>query len=143
MSIDLKKSAEAAAAAKSAIPIVEPVSAPVSAAPKFQHYSSAKSSMKMITPGGLLITFTAYSFQTNNEVMIEYLDSEISIGNTALTKGELLTEEEASPIAALKAKHFAEFEAQQAATVAAGRDMGNTTDVPKAINPVSTDEVAN
>lgn len=134
MSIDLKKAKEVA---------TSKVAPNVSTTPKFQHYASAKASMKMITPGGLLVIFTAHSFQTNNEAIIEYLDSEIAIGNNVVTKGELLTEEEASPIAALKAKHFAEFEAQQQATLAAGRDMGKTTDVPKAINPVSTDQVAN
>lgn len=114
----------------------------------YQSYASSRSSMRMITDTGVRIIFVAFQFLTVDESVIAYLDSQIKVGGTGVTKGEKMPLVDPDPMKTLKEKHFAEFEAQQRTQVAAIangdlRDMGNTKlpGAPK-INPASTTAVA-
>lgn len=76
---------------------------------KFQHYNSSVSSMRMITKNGTHIIFVLGQFITSNPECINYLNAEIDLGLPQVTKGELMTAEEADPMAALKRRHIAEY----------------------------------
>lgn len=116
---------------------------------KFQHYKSARIAMRLLTKEGKKIIFTGYEFLTQDEDIITYLDYEIKNGLPGITKGKLMSMDEANPMEALKREHFKEFKAAQikeASDKAAGiiRDMGNTKGKGDAsINPASTEVVAN
>lgn len=98
---------------------------------KFQHYKSSRQAMKMISKTGRKIIFVNYQYMTCEKDIIEYLNEEIELGLNVITKGELLTSEEADPMAALKRKHIAEYlakKAEELKNVALGvsKDMGST-----------------
>ena len=82
--------------------------------PTFQHYTSAKTTMRMITPKGARITFIDNSFVTSDSEVIRYLDRELKNPTLGITKGKLMTAEDADPMKALKAKIIAEHEAKKA-----------------------------
>jgi hypothetical protein len=131
---------EEQATAKPAI-VPEPV--------KYQHYTSARVSVRLITHTGGRITFTGYEFITRDKSIIEYLDTEIANGLVGIIKGALLTSDEADPVAAMKRKHIAEYlaeEEKKKVNAAKGiiPDMGNNKAPGAAsINPTNTNQVAN
>lgn len=114
----------------------------------YQHYSSSRVAIKLITDKGKKITFTDYQFITADQDIIDYLDTEIKSGMNVVTKGKAMTSEEADPMAALKRRHIAEYletQETQAKADALGelRNMGSTEEGSKAkIKPMSTEGVA-
>ncbi len=109
---------------------------------KFQHYKAAKTSMRLISSLGTKITFINHEFITCDKDAIDYLNNEIERGLPGITKGELLTREEADPMTALKKQWEEEFKAKQAeaavqAALGREKDMGETDSKP-GISPVST-----
>lgn len=113
---------------------------------KFQEYKSARSAMRLITTGGIRITFTNFKLLTQNPDVIEYLDKEIKSGLQGVTKGELLTLDEVNPMATLRREIEQEVRAkliQEAADKAAGvsKDMGST-EFKANISPANSDNVA-
>jgi hypothetical protein len=95
---------------------------------KYQHYNSSRVAMRMITYGGKAISFANYKFITADPDIIQYLDTEIERGLNTVTKGELLTTDEADPMKALKKAHIQEYLDAKAAETSANysADMGNT-----------------
>lgn len=87
---------------------------PKNSSPVFQHYTSAKPTMRMITKKGARITFIDHSFITADKECIRYLDLELTNPVLGITKGEAMTAEDADPMAALRAKIIAEHEAKKA-----------------------------
>jgi hypothetical protein len=114
---------------------------------KYQHYKSARTAMCMTTYAGKKISFANYIFITADPDIIQYLDTEIDRGLNTVTKGELLTTDEADPMKILKAAHFQEFIDAQANAAGAGysADMGNTKSkeaIAAGPAPMSSDGVA-
>ena len=117
--------------------------------PKYQHYTSARIAMRLVTKTGKRIIFTGYEYFTQDEDIMEYLDSEIKQGLPGITKGKLMSFAEKDPMEKLKREIIAEHEekkAKEAADASRGikKDMGNSK--PKgevAINPLGSDNVAN
>jgi len=109
---------------------------------KFQHYKASRPNVRMVTLTGKPITFINFQFITADKDVIEYLDSEIDQGLGIITKGKLMTAEEADPMAALKRKIIAEYEAEKSCVPA--RDMGTTEGVQgsTALNPTSSQDHA-
>lgn len=129
-----------------AAPVPAPVPSvqapPVVEERKFQHYSSSRLNMAMLTKIGQRINFISGVFITDDKSVIRYLDEEIANGLNIITKGELLTEKEADPMEALKKKHIAEYLEQQAelakqASLGITRDMGETEEKTR-LNPLSS-----
>lgn len=113
----------------------------------YQHYSSSRIAVKLITDKGKKVIFTNYQFITADQDIIDYLDAEIKAGMNVVTKGKAMTSEEADPMAALKRKHVAEYLEQQEAlskeNAAKSRDFGATEEGSKTkIKPMSTEGVA-
>jgi len=109
---------------------------------KYQHYKSSRASVRLISTAGRRITFINHQFVTCEQELIDYLDDEIAKGVPGITRGELLTREEADPMSAIKRKHFEEFKAmQEAERIAAAKgeekDMGTTVSKPE-VSPAST-----
>jgi hypothetical protein len=104
----------------------------------FQHYSSSRVSTCLVTTAGVRINFTNYEYYTKNPDIIEYLNEAIAVGLRGITKGEMVSKDELSPMAALKRKHIAEFLASQK-----GRDYGDTKDKSQRTKTLTTDQVAN
>jgi len=134
-----KKQAEVAAP----VPAVEVVAEEQEI--KYQHYSSSKQSVSLISPLGRKISFINFEHITCEESVIEYLDQEIKDGMRLITKGALMTREEADPMSALRKKFIKEYEAEKQAAavkVAMGEvaDMGKT-DKNASINPSSTKDL--
>lgn len=99
---------------------------------KYQHYNCAKQATKMITTMGKVVAFTNFKFITKDQDIIDYLNEEIARGLTIITKGELLTHEEADPMSALKKRVIEEYLAKQAETAAAPlKNMGSTAGASK------------
>lgn len=125
--------------------VAQSLRAPVSPADKkakFQHYKSAKSSMRLISTLGTKITFIHHEFITADPDAIDYLNTEIERGLPGITAGELLTSEEADPMAMLKKQLRAEIiqEIDARDNGAAKQDMGSTD--PKAkVGAVSTSKM--
>lgn len=121
--------------------------APKQAEKKFQHYGSGRSSTRVVTTTGRRIDFTNHQFITGDKDLIDFLNGEIDAGLHGITKGQLMTSEEANPMEALKASHFKEFQEMQAEALkrqALGieRDMGATKATSKMpLNPTSTKAV--
>jgi uncharacterized membrane protein YqjE len=98
---------------------------------KFQEYKSSLTSIRLITKGGIKITFTKFKLYTQSPAVIAYLDDEIKNGLPGITKGALLTLDEVNPMATLRREVKAELLEelkQEAADNAAGvtRNMGET-----------------
>ena len=89
----------------------------------FQHYSSSRKSMRMITHLGKRIVFISHQLITADQAVIDYLDEQINSDyNPGLKKGKKMTAEDADPMSALKKKHIAEYLAKEAKDKA---DMAN------------------
>lgn len=99
---------------------------------KYQHYSSSRISMRMISTKGRLINFTNFGFATDDQEVIDYLDNEIKLGLKDITKGALITEEEADPMYAFKQQVIAEHEAKKAAEAAG--ELQNFGGTPGAVD---------
>lgn len=116
---------------------------------KYQHYSSARIAMRLITDKGKRIVFTGYEFLTQDEDIIEYLDTEIKQGLPGIAKGKLMTASESDPMEALRRKHIKEYEdqkAEEAANASRGitKNMGTTENSGGAtVKPVTSGQVAN
>ena len=114
----------------------------------YQHYTSAKPAMKLLTTKGKLIIFTHHNYITDDEECIDYLDAEIKLGLNAVTRGDRLTSAEADPMASFKAQIIKEHEdkkAKEASDKAKGiiPNMGNTKSAnAAAINPLGSGGVA-
>lgn len=110
---------------------------------KFQHYASSRDSVKLITTKGKKITFVNFQYITCDKDCIEYLNDEIDRGLNMITKGKLMTAEEADPMASLKKRHIEEYLATQAETkkqeaLGISPDMGRTKAKGAGINPMSS-----
>ena len=120
---------------------------------KYQHYQCARQSMKMITPKGKKIAFVNFQFITCDQDCIDYLNEAINRGVRSITKGKLMTREEANPMSALKAEWKKEWEAEQAEkrtkdALGVMPDMGSTakkgsSDTKQPLGAASTKHVAN
>lgn len=98
---------------------------------EFQQYKSAKPSIRLITEKGFRITFTNYTYLTQNEDAIAYLDRQIEAGLQGVTKGEVLTTSDLNPMAKLRKELEAQIRAEMAeeaknAALGITRDMGET-----------------
>ena len=93
--------------------------------------------MQFITSGGKKFGFTHYRLVTRDEDVIAYLDLELKQGLPGVTKGELLTAEEADPMTAIKAAAVAEYIATQKAIAEGSMELGNTKNAPD-LKPMST-----
>lgn len=71
---------------------------------KFQHYTSSRQALRMITVTGKPIVFCNYRFITADQDVIDYLDHEIARGLNIVEKGELLDHDESDPMAILRRK---------------------------------------
>ena len=117
--------------------------------PKYQHYTSARIAMRLVTKTGKRIIFTGYEYFTQDEDIMEYLDDEIKQGLPGITKGKLMSFAEKDPMEKLKREIIAEHEeqkAQEAADASRGitKDMGNSKKKGEtSINPLGSDNVAN
>ena len=131
---------------KTAIPEVKTAQAEEK---RFQHYASAKQSIQLLTERGKKICFIGFKFITDDPDCIEYLNREIKDLTLGITKGKLLTAEEADPMSAYKKKVIAEYlakqiEAKKAEAAGEFQDMGSTAPGNKAaISPSSSREVTN
>ena len=93
----------------------------------YQSYKSSSPCIRMYTPCGVKIVFVNHTCLTDNPIALEYLDSEIALGNKYFTKGEMVTADALDPQAALVRAAIAQYEVEKAALAAAGpRDMGGT-----------------
>lgn len=113
---------------------------------QFQEYKAARSSVRLITHGGIKVTFTDFRLLTQSPAVMDYLNSEIKAGTLpGITKGELLTLDEVNPMATLKRKVRAELLEEmkkEASDKAEGitRDMGESA--MQKLNPANSGHVA-
>ena len=92
---------------------------------------------------GKMAVFKHHRYATDIPAEIEELEAEIAGGHPQIYIKEdqkFLTAEMEDPMKALRAKFFAEFQAQQAAFVDPNNDMGKTSQEP--IRPQSTSDIA-
>ena len=113
---------------------------------KFQEYKAARSSMRLITDGGIRITFTNFRLLTQTKEVIEYLDDQLKKGLQGITKGELLTMADVNPMATLRREMEAKVRAEIAeelkqAALGNTKDMGSTEHSAQ-ISPANTKNVA-
>lgn len=93
----------------------------------YQVYKSSLQSHTIIMPKGKQLRIFNYQYITDNEEEIEYLDYEISQGFIYLEKMDKVTSEDLDPMAALKRKIIADYEAEKAAAAAkVQNDLGTT-----------------
>ena len=100
---------------------------------KFQHYASSRIAMNLVTEAGTKVRFVNHQYITADDEIIAYLDDQIKRGLNVITKGELLTAEDAE---------YLEKEAAELVAAAKGetRDMGETASKPD-ISPASSKSV--
>lgn len=116
---------------------------------KFQHYAYSKQSTQMITPTGKKFSFVASKLITDDEEIIEYLDTEIKNGLNTITKGALLSAKESDPMRKIKAQAVEDYKKEQAElakndALGIKADMGSTdTGKSKPFSPVSTTDLTN
>lgn len=106
-------------------------------------YWSTMSFMNYVFSKGKMAIFKHHRYATDIESEIAELDKEIAAGHPAIYIKEdqkFLTAEMEDPMKALRAKFFAEFQAQQAAFVDPNNNMGNSSQEP--IRPQSTSDIA-
>lgn len=123
------------------IPQVNPVPAPANTGKRL--YWGTMPFMNYIFAKGKVAVFRHHRYATNVPAEIDELDKEVANGHPHIyVKKEMmfLTEEMEDPMKALRAKFFAEFQAQQAAFVNPANDMGKTSQEP--IRPQSTTDIA-
>ena len=112
---------------------------------KYQHYTSAKISVTLISTKGKRIAFSNFEFITADQDIITYLDEEIANGIGIITKGELLTSKEADPMSALRERHIAEYLKEQEGDEKDGAKAMGDTKSPTAterLNPLASSAVA-
>lgn len=116
---------------------------------KYQHYTSSRPAMRMTTTSGKKICFAGYSFITDNEDTISYLDSEIAQGLRDIVKGELKPMASLNPMKDLEDKIREQVRAEEKQKVldeldGKERDFGNTESIGAGvkINAASTKTVA-
>ncbi len=133
-----------------AISIEVPEAVPVpESVPEYQTYICSRVSTILISKIGQRIRFSNFTFITKEQSIIDYLDEEIAAGLKDITKGERVFTSDKDPMAALRAKHFKEFEdqkEQEAKNKALGitRNMGDNRPKDKpGLSPLSTNQVAN
>lgn len=102
----------------------------------YQCYMCSRQSMRMITEQGTRFAFVNFKLLTQNEEVINYLDSMPAgyLASIGITKGEAMTSKEADPMEALKAQLRKELEAEMAEkakneALGIEQDMGNTKPV--------------
>ena len=110
---------------------------------EFKEYKSARAATRLITDTGFRITFTKYTYLTQNEDAIKYLDEQIKLGVPGITYAGIKTSSDLDPMAAMRKKFYAEFEAEQKAKLADAAigklpNMGNYEQGN--LNPVGTDK---
>lgn len=98
---------------------------------KFAKYTSSRESMRIITDAGFRVTFTKFTYITENPEVIQFLDTEIKLGLNVIKREEDVTSSDLNPMAAMRKKFFAEFEAEQKKEAMAklsgeSKDMGST-----------------
>lgn len=109
-------------------------------APKkvFNQYFSSRPMISIIMPSGRKLSFVGGRLVTDEEEVIGFLDSQIKSKHPMIftrTGEEKIEDATLDPLAALRAKFFAEFQEAQKAAVDPSNDMGNTTaQVSKAAN---------
>lgn len=107
------------------------------------YYNTVKASC-MVTTAGRTIYFVDGKYVTNQQEEIDYLEAEMSLGNTRVftIKGEeRMTSKELDPMAVLKAAHFKEFKAQEAERIAnmkKGLPINASTSAAQKLTPAST-----
>jgi len=99
---------------------------------RFQHYSSARSAVRLITESGMVINFVNFQYITDSREAISYLDSQITRGLPGITRGEALTATEADPVLSVKKKIINEFledlRKKQEEAIIGDKDFGGTDD---------------
>ncbi len=146
--VDLSKIKTQLAPSKEAVVVETPRDAVVQEDVKYQHYTSSRISMRIVTPIGRVINFVNYKYITANEELISYLDSQIKAGMNSITKGELLTLKEADPMESLKQRIIDEFLAEQAEraklapTIPNFGDTKTKQELAASINPATSNDVA-
>lgn len=112
----------------------------------FHVFYSSKLSSNMITTTGRYIVFVNGRYVTNSEEEINYLKTEIALGNPFLSvvEGkEIMSAEDLDPMAALKKQHIAEYLEEQktkAAAIRAGILPESVSEV-QMLTPGSTSDV--
>ncbi len=92
---------------------------------------------------GKMAVFKHHRYATDDPAEIEELDAEIAGKHPQIyfkADQKFLTAEMEDPMKALRAKFFAEFQAQQAAFIDPNNDMGKTSQ--EQIRPQSTTDIA-
>ena len=92
-------------------------------------YFSTIPRISIIAPSGKQILFEGGMYLTDRPDEIEFLDKEVSIGHEMIytKKGqEKISSKDLDPMAQLREKIIAEYEAKKEAQQSPSRDMGNT-----------------
>lgn len=119
------------------------MSTEVTETPKKRLYWATMPFLNYVFKKGKMAVFKHHRYATDNPVEIAELDEEIAAGHPQIYVKEdqkYLTAEMEDPMKALRAKFFAEFQAQQAAFVDPKNDMG--TSKQDQIRPQSTTDIA-
>lgn len=106
-------------------------------------YWSTMPFMNFVFKKGKLAVFKHHRYATDVAEEIKELDDEVAVGHPHIYIKEdqkFLTAEMEDPMQALRAKFFAEFQAQQAKFVDPKNDMGTSSQDP--IKPQSTTDIA-
>ena len=122
---------------------VQPQVNPVQEKPKKRLYWATMPFMNYVFPRGKVAVFRHHRYATDIPEEISHLDNEIALHPPHMyVKPDMmyLAEEMEDPMKALRAKFFAEFQAQQAAFTNPLNDMGKTSQEP--IRPQSTTDIA-
>ncbi len=110
--------------------------------PDYRAYKSSLQSVNFIFKDGTKAAFIGGKYLTSKKSEIDELDAEIELNHPHLfhaTKEEVI-ELTTTPMEALRAKFFKEFQAQQASAIDKSNDAGQYTQ--DKLNPVSTSDVA-
>lgn len=106
-------------------------------------------SCKMLTDSGRVISFVDGKYITDQQEEIDYLQRELAHPDNiylSVVKGqEVMTATELDPMAMLRKKHFAEFEAMQkeaARKIAAGEPLSQSESESQVLTPGSSVDIA-
>lgn len=111
--------------------------------PKKRLYWATMPFLNYVFKKGKMAIFKHHRYATDTPAEIAELDEEIAAGHPQIYIKEdqkYLTAEMEDPMKALRAKFFAEFQAQQAGFVNPQNDMGNSSQ--EQIRPQSTSDIA-
>lgn len=108
-------------------------------------FKSRIPSVNYIMPNGKPLIFQAGQYLTDDIKEIEHLKAEIKAGHAHIfqesaPEAQTIQSDMLDPMAALKAKFFAEFQAQQQSALDPKSDKGTTTQVP--LKPASSKDIA-